>query len=130
MDRIEEEIIHTFVADNKQDRVIWELNHPKKRKDVIFNRFHSPELFKKECLQPMEYMRADLLEKHLLKLNPNKDVYFMGEAYIGETELRTAVERANQGEICIIYCGNGIGYYRGEEDIGGAPRFLLIGHRK
>ena len=31
--KIEEEIIRAFVVKNKQDRVIWELNNPKKTKE-------------------------------------------------------------------------------------------------
>ncbi len=49
----------------------------------------------------------------------------LGESYIGELSLKQAVEKALFGEICIIYCGNGVGYYQGEQDIGSSPRFLL-----
>lgn len=50
----------------------------------------------------------------------------MGESYIGEISLKEAVENADGGEICIIYCGKGIGYYQGEQIIGAPSRFMLL----
>jgi len=53
-------------------------------------------------------------------------LYFIGESYIGTLPLKEAVKKAGTGEICIIYCGNGIGYYQGEQECGKPPRFLLF----
>lgn len=53
-------------------------------------------------------------------------MYFIGEDYIGDLSLKEAVERASEGEICIIYCGEGIGYYQGEQEKGAPPRFMLL----
>ena len=49
----------------------------------------------------------------------------MGESYIGEIDIRHAAFNANRGEICLIYCGDGRGYYQGEECDGKPPRYIL-----
>ena len=51
----------------------------------------------------------EAMKNYLHKLSGAENVYFIGEDYIGKMLLEQAAERANEGEICIIYCGNGIG---------------------
>lgn len=125
IDGVEQEIIKKYVDKNKQERILWELDNPKKRGNVFW-KFAGSDIFKKDCLQPVEYMSSDEMERHLFKLSGVRDIYFIGEDYIGELSLKEAVKRAGTGEICIIYCGNGIGYYQGEQDSGKPPRFMLI----
>ena len=55
------------------------------------------------------------MQTYLYNLSKKSNVYFIGEDYIGDLSLKEAVERASEGEICIIYCGEGIGYYQGEQ---------------
>lgn len=123
---IEIEIIKKFVNTSKQERIIWELSNPKKRKDVVFMRFPGPHIFKENCLQPVAYMSEVEMEKQLFQLGHVQDVYYIGESYIGKMALKDAARRANDGEVCIIYCGNGIGYYQGEQEYGSPQRFLLM----
>jgi len=123
---IEQEIIKTYINKNKQDRIIWELGNTEKRMQIMLSRFAGPALFKSNCLYPVNYMSSNEMEKAFMELSGVQDVYFIGQSYIGEISLKEAVNRANTGEICIIYCGNGIGYYQGEEDSGKPPRFLLM----
>lgn len=120
---IEEEIIRNYVKENKQERLIWELNSPKKRKSVIW-KFAGSELFKTGCLTSIGYMPTDSMERYFYQLSGKTMVYFIGEDYIGQMVLKEAVQRAHEGEICIIYCGNGIGYYQGE-GVAKPPRYLL-----
>ncbi len=89
-------------------------------------RFVSPDIFIQAYLHKVQYMTGDEMEECLFKLSGVQDVYFIGEDYVGVLSLKQAVERAHTGEICIIYCGNGIGYYQGEQEIGSPPRFLLL----
>ena len=58
-------------------------------------------------------------------MSGTRECYVIGECYIGTMQLRQACEEAWQGGICIIYCGNGIGYYQGVQMFGAPPRFLL-----
>ena len=125
---IEEEIVKKYVIKNKQERILWELSNPQKRPNIIWQ-FAGLRLFKKSCLQLTKYMPPEELEKCLFQLTEAKLVYFIGEDYIGELSLTQAAKRTNTGEICIIYCGNGIGYYQGEQDYGTPPRFLLMEKR-
>ena len=68
----------------------------------------------------------EAMKNYLHKLSGAENVYFIGEDYIGKMLLEQAAERANEGEICIIYCGYGIGYYQGEQEKGAPPRFMLL----
>ena len=97
----EVEIIKKFIVKNKQERI------------------------KKEILYPSTYKDAEHLEKVLYEMSGTRECYVIGECYIGTMQLRQACEEAWQGGICIIYCGNGIGYYQGEQEYGTPPRFLL-----
>jgi len=119
------EFIKKFVISNKQERLIWELESPRKRKE-LFWRFSGSNIFKDGCLQETDYMTNDELEVELYRLSKTKVVYFIGESYVGELSLKEAVVKASFGEICVIYCGNGIGYYQGEEDRANTPRYFLI----
>lgn len=120
----ESEIIKKFIVKNKQERIIWELQNVKKRKKVFWH-FDHPDIFKKEILYPSTYKDAENLEKLLYEMSGTRECYVIGECYIGTMQLRQACEEAWQGGICIIYCGNGIGYYQGEQEYGAPPRFLL-----
>ena len=126
---IEQEIIDNFIISNRKERLYWELCNIKKRENIMLKRFAGPTLFKKDCLQPVKYMPPEMLMVQLLDLGGSNQTYFMGEEYIGTLSLRDAVFRADNGEICIIYCGNGVGYYQGEE-LGSPPRFLLVQKRR
>ena len=128
MNSREQEIIKKYIRKNKQDRILWELSVPRKRNSVFWN-FAGSDIFNQNCLHPVNYMNKDEMEKYLFELSGNENVYFLGEDYIGELLLKEATERAEHGEICIIYCGNGIGYYQGEQEIGRPPRFLLINNQ-
>ena len=119
------EFIKKFVISNKQERLIWELGNPKKRKD-IFWRFAGSNIFKDGCLREADCMTVDELEAKLYQLGKNKVVYFIGESCVEEITLREATEKADCGEICVIYCGNGKGYYQGEPEYVKTPRYFLI----
>lgn len=122
---VEEEIIKTYVIKNKQERILWELNNPKKRENVVFEKFAGLNLFKNDYIQSIDFLSEEEMESYLFEISKAKDVYFLGEGYLGKLSLKEAVKRAATGEICLIYCGNGIGYYQGEQCEGKPPRILL-----
>lgn len=120
--KIEEEIVKNYVIKDKQARIIWELSTPRKRED-IFWRFAGTTLFMPNCLFAVNDVPVDYL--HQKCLTDNLRVYVIGSRSIGETSLEEAIKRAQNGEICIIYIGKGIGYYQGEACGGHRPRFIL-----
>ena len=71
-------------------------------------------------------MSEEKMLSYLLPLCNGEEIYFIGESYIGKLSLKGAVQKAGMGEICIIYCGNGIAYYQGEQEKGGPPCYLLM----
>lgn len=122
---IEKEIVEKYVKKHKQERILWELSKNKKRKDVIW-KFAGTDIFKDNCLQKVEYMSKSLMVKYLHEIGAPQKIYYIGESCIGEMNLEEAAEKASTGEICIIYCGNGIGYYQGEQEYGSPPRYILM----
>ncbi len=121
---IEKEMVYNFVIKEKRERILWEIASKRKRRGVIQERFHDERYFIKKILKPVDFLLAKDLENLLFRVGKTKNVYYFG-SFIEETTLEYAVNEAIHGDICIIYCGNGIGYYQGEEDIK-APRYLLL----
>ena len=123
--KIEQEIVQTYIAKNKRKRILWELDNPKKREYILFNRFLGIDNWKKGCLQPVEYLTSEKLSYYLAEKSKKKEVYFIGEDYIGLLPIKDAVERTRKGEWCMIYCGNGYGYFQGEGGCIKPARYLL-----
>lgn len=94
------------------------IRHVKKRENIMLMRFAGPNIFAPKCLQSVEYMSSAVMEEMLLRLGGTNIVYYMGLGYIGELTLKEAVAEAHAGDICTIYCGNGVGYYQGEIEEG------------
>lgn len=124
INKLEEEIVKKFVIKSKQERILWELSTSKARENVFW-KFAGPGIFKNHCLKIAQYMAPNELQKYLFELTHTHKVYFMGENYIGEMSLKEATLKMDLGYIGIIYCGNGIGYYQGEEEGGNRPRYFL-----
>ena len=123
--KIEQEIVQTYIVKNKRKRILWELDNPKKREYILFNRFLGIDNWKKGCLQPVEYLTSEILSYYLAEKSKKKEVYFIGEDYIGLLPIKDAVERTRKGEWCMIYCGNGYGYFQGEGGCIKPARYLL-----
>ena len=123
--KIEQEIVQTYIVKNKRKRILWELDNPKKREYILFNRFLGIDNWKKGCLQPVEYLTSEKLSYYLAEKSKKKEVYFIGEDYIGSLPIKDAVERTEMGEWCMIYCGNGYGYFQGEGGCIKPARYLL-----
>ena len=121
---IETEIIKLFVQKQYQKRLLYEISS-KKEYDIIRCHFYTEYKFKKECLEKVSYMGDENLEKYLFQLSGKKDIYFMGINTREKMPLKEAVKRINHFEDGIIYCGNGIGYYQGEEELSDTPRYIL-----
>ena len=67
------DFIKSFVISNKQERLIWELESPKKRRN-LFWRFAGSNIFKDGCLQETDYIPGDELEAKFYQLSKNKVV--------------------------------------------------------
>ena len=127
INEVEHEIIRSFVAKNRQERLSWELANPKKREKFFWN-FAGTQYFKQDCLQSIELLSYKELETAIFRFGKTRTVYYLGASCIGRIPLTQAVQYAAQGDICIIYCGNGRGYYQGEPYSGNKNKYLLIAH--
>ena len=121
---IETEIIKLFVQKQYQKRIIYEISS-RKDYDIMWHHFNNEQKFKKECLQKIFWMGEEALEKYLFELSGKKEVYYMGHSARKKMMLKEAVTEGGLWGIGIIYCGNGIGYYVGEEERAETPRYIL-----
>ena len=78
---IEEEIIKQYIKKNKQERMLWELNNPQKREEVIW-RFSKPGIFIEKCLTPIGYMDKIHMIEYLFKLSGVSNVYYLSLIHI------------------------------------------------
>lgn len=122
---IEKEIIRNFVVKSKQERILWELQSRKYRDSVAFGRFCGAEIFKAQCLYPVESWRSDILENYLLQLGGTQNAYVLSTNGICECSLKEALANL-RGTIGIVYCGNGVGYYQGEPNPFKMPQYILL----
>ena len=113
------------IMPNKIEQEIVQTYNPKKREYILFNRFLRIDNWKKGCLQPVEYLTSEKLSYYLAEKSKKKEVYFIGEDYIGPLYTKAAVARTEMGEWCMIYCGNGYGYFQGEGEFIKPARYLL-----
>ena len=74
--KIEQEIVQTYIVKNKRKRILWELDNPKKREYILFNRFLGIDNWKKGCLQPVEYLTSEKLSYYLAEKSKKKEVYW------------------------------------------------------
>ena len=121
---IEKEIIKFFFLKNKQERLIWELSDPGKRKSFR-DRIAHPTLFDERYLYVSEMNNMDCLKLFLQEKSRKKEIYMIGESHIGEITIDDAIALLKKNEICILYCGNGVGYYQPEEDYGHFEKYIL-----
>lgn len=123
---IRKEIIKNYINKNKQERILWELNNPRKAEDAIWKLHHAQDLLKEDVIRPIQYMDSKKMKDYFHKVGATSEVYYIGHEDLGYIELDKAVKNASEGDVCIVYLGNGIAYYQGEEVPGGTPRYMLI----
>lgn len=121
---IEREIIKSFFLKNKQDRLIWELNNPRKRKRFV-DRIAHPTYIDESCMKVSEMNSLEEVKHFLQNISGTNEIYMIGESYIGEITIDNAINYLRRNEICILYCGNGIGYYQPEENYGDFKKYIL-----
>lgn len=128
--KIQEEIIRTFVIPAKRERLLWELSAGKPpRETLLFTKFHTAALFVPRYVHPIKALPPSGLKRLLTEHGAADPVFFWGEACGEQMPLSQAVELTSLGGVQIIYCGNGLAYYQGEEGEGGKsspPRCLLL----
>lgn len=75
----------------------------------------------------MKLVEYDAMERYLIELGGTRNAYYMGAEFIGEMALAVALKKsAEEGDVCIIYCGNGVGYYQTEQEVGPPGRYILL----
>ncbi len=133
---VEQEIISLLFPKNKRQRIRYELsktdlNDPNSFDDFHWKHLHHSEHFNLKNLQVEETYPS---KKELRKLAGNESVYYMGLNYYGWISVEDAWEKAFEGDICLIYLGDGVAWYQGEQfsanSVGAAPERYLLTVRK
>ena len=124
-EKMEQEFVQLFVKKSRQERILWEIGSKKYQDHVIAARFHDTENFQIAYLRPLDYHLLDQLYALLHPYCADDKIYYMGGRCIALLPLDSACDYAERGDICILYCGNGVGYYQGEQSYGPPPRYLL-----
>ena len=117
----EQEIIRHFFRKDRQERLYWELSG-KKRAEFYWHLAGTREL-KPECLHDISGDQQPL-KQIFRQTGAGGTVYFIGSSHIGALPLDDAITRAGQCEMCLIYFGNGKGFWQGEQNPA-QPRYLL-----
>ncbi len=118
---IEQEIIRHFFRKDRQERLYWELSG-KKRAEFYWHLAGTREL-KPECLHDLFGDKRPLAQI-FRQAGAGDPIYYIGSSHTGPTSPEDALTRANRGEMCLVYFGNGTGYWQGEQTPT-QPRALL-----
>ena len=129
---VEQEIISLFYPKNKRKRIRYELskvdlNNQDSISDFQWRNMNDIGHFN---LKNFHAEKAYPSKTELRELAGNTSVYYMGCHYYGWLSAEEAWEKAFESDVCLIYLGNGVAWYQGEQfsanGIGAAPeRFML-----
>jgi hypothetical protein len=130
---IEEAIVKSFFNKNKQQRVLFELFSPQKRRDALcrLNHNYSMMLRKEFMIQiPKSNLDRNEIERLLTEKGGGNICYVMSinEDIDGkEMALKTAIDQVyGYGLSSIISCINGkLAYFQAEQEYGAPPRFII-----
>lgn len=130
---LEEEIIRFFFIKEKQDRVIWELSNPKKRRNCLWKICDQGySMLNPKCIRNIKFMDSDALESALVMRGANQPKYYIGEDWADilsdNISLKQAIENVLYGDWApgLLYFGNGIAYFEGLQHIGAPERCILV----
>lgn len=106
--QMEQRFVQTFILPNRRERLLHELNHPKKRAQVFWHFAGNREL-RPECLRPGS--AGDL------RSLPGCDtVLYIGNSHTGLLPLREALAFAARGDICVMFHPTGPSLWQGEDE--------------
>ena len=123
---IEKEIVDNYYQKRCKKRIKWELETPRRRRDAIW-KMGDRKYLEEKRLHFVKYMSDKNLILKILEMGGTKRAYYMSIDFIGELTIEEAVRKAREDYWgCIVYFGNGIGYYHEGELEKFPPEYILI----
>ena len=123
---IEEEIVDSYYQKRCRERIKWELKTPRRRDDGIW-KMRLKKYLDEDKMHHLEYLSIEQLKKKILKLGGKETAYLISIYFVGEINIAEGIEKARNDDMgCILYFGNGIGYYH-EGELGiNPPDFFML----
>lgn len=129
---VEREIVQNFVQKRSKERLRWELSSPKKRLGGM-SKINKREYLDERKIYKIPHWSIDALMKQIFLLGGTRRTYYLSldsycqtDDFPKEMDICDAISMARQ-EIggCILYFGNGIGYYHEGEPYDTHQEYIL-----
>lgn len=126
-----EEMIEMFFEKKWRKRLKFKLIPKEKRVENYYD-YHNGEYLDESCIKYcVNKSSIEDICNILLKEGGNKKCFFFSCSESGIYDMRKGIENAmDNGMGAIIYLGNGIGYFQGEQYIGSPERYILVNKKK
>lgn len=123
---IEKEIVDNYYQKWCKKRLKWELETPRRRSDAVW-KMRLMKYLEEKKLHPIEYLPEKELKKKILELGGTKKAYLISIYFIGELSVEEGIREARRDDMgCILYFGNGVGYYHEGELEKRPPEYILL----
>lgn len=132
---IEKGIVNLFYQKKYRDRIIWELETPRRRTQGI-SKMGKREYLDEKKLCQLPYLEIAEFIKQVSTLGGTHDAYFISidsyyrfEDFPQKISITDALNMARHDiSGCILYFGNGIGYYHEGEPYDVSMEYILSAH--
>lgn len=131
--KLEEEIIRFFFIKEKQERIIWELSKPRKRKSCLWKICDQGySMLNPKCIKNIKFMEPDELENTLIIQGAHQPQYYIGEDWAdiltNNISMKQVIENVLYGDWSpgLLYFGDGIAYFEGLQHVGAPERCILV----
>ena len=109
--KIEKEIVGYYYQRWCKKRINWELETPRKRDDGIW-KVRSIKYLEEKTMYPVEYLALEKLKDKIIKLGGREPAYLISLSFVGELSIDEGIKMARNDDMgCVLYFGNGVGYY-------------------
>lgn len=123
---LEKEIVDNYYQKWCRKRIKWELETPRKRKDAIW-KMRLVKYLEESTMYLIEYLTVEELKDKVLELGGKSQSYLISVGFVGELNFEEAIEMARNDDMgCILYFGNGVGYYHEGELDKFPPEYILL----
>ena len=131
-DRIVNEMIDMLFLKKWRKRLRYDFIDKKKEREDRYFRYHNGEYIDELLVvEKVDQMPEEYTVKRLLELGAEKRCFLLANGVSGVFTLEVGIEEAY---ICglgaVIYCGNGVGYFQGEQCYGSPERWILVNKNK
>lgn len=128
---IAEEMIDMLFLKKWRKRLKYDLIEEKRRNEKYF-RYHNGEYIDKSIIKyKVNTMDFDDIYAILIKEGAKDQCFWMADGDSGILSTKEGFNRSLSGGMgAMLYLGNGIGFFQGEQYIGSPERYILVNNKK